>query len=148
FNQLGWSRAEIIGVLLLPAVEQYTCPVGSQVRSLGNTFAALTELHHFSSSQVTFSASFDEQECLLHDQEPPFSRCVLLPQRIDAAPISSSAGKPEETLTGLAGGFLFGELVTPLGGKAEACRVALGVSRLSARTPAKNDEDERNRKEQ
>src|SRR5207248_6344 len=89
------------------------------VLSLGNTFAALTELKQFSRPGGGFRAQYLEREPPIEDTEPPFSRYVLLPQ-------------PEETdevatrdLAQLTSQNLYRDLYTPLGRTADLARAGL-----------------------
>jgi serine/threonine protein kinase len=103
--QLGFPRAEVVGVLLVPPIERSGSP-----RAVANTFAALTELNHFASSGGTGGGA----------QRPPFDRCLLLPlpPRTDGV-----AGIGE--LAALAGDFLCRDLTTPLGRVADERRAEL-----------------------
>ncbi len=70
----GHESPEIIGIFLMPAVDRHP----ARTLGLGNTFAALTELNHFSAPGTSFTAQYDERERPLNDQEPPFARCIFL----------------------------------------------------------------------
>src|SRR5262249_20165101 len=59
--QLGYPRAEVVGVLLVPAPDRSP----ASARAVANAHAALAELNHFAAAGGA--------------QGPPFSRCVLLP---------------------------------------------------------------------
>jgi serine/threonine protein kinase len=102
--QLGLPRAEVIGVLLVPAAERSA----SAARAVANAFAALTELNHYAAGGAQ------------PEQGPPFSRCVLLPLPAKA----DGAGALAE-LTALAGDYLCRELTTPLGRVADLGRADL-----------------------
>jgi serine/threonine protein kinase len=102
-RQMGHDRPELIGVFFLPAAER----LPGRVLALSNTYAALTELNHFSSLEVTFSARYDTREQPITDPAPPFARCVLLPLP------GGSVGPEKVIATGAA--CLFHELVTPVG---------------------------------
>lgn len=103
----GHPHAEIVGVLLLPAVEQDP----SQASALANCYAALTELNHFSAGQV-FTARYggEGQEAKFTEAGPPFQRTVLL-----NLPPRKSA---QETLTELldqSAQWIYREVATDLG---------------------------------
>jgi hypothetical protein len=100
---LGYQDPDVVGVLLLPNAAR-------QSPALGNAFAALTELNHFSLPQVTYQAFFDEQEEPISDPAAPFSRCVMVP-----LPEEGKDPTPTRDLAGLVGDALARELVTPLG---------------------------------
>ncbi|HEV3258950.1 MAG TPA: tubulin-like doman-containing protein [Gemmataceae bacterium] len=103
-RQLGHARPEVIGALLLPAAAN-----AGRTMALGNAYAALTELHHFSAPQVTFTARYDSREPPLTDPEPPFTRCLVLP-----LPEANSEA-PALEVAGLLSQFLYRDLLTPLG---------------------------------
>jgi hypothetical protein len=72
-RKLGYADPDVVGVLLVPA----DGAVPPQVRA--NTFAALTELNHFSRPDTAFVAGFDEPNAgVLRDSGPPFTRTHLL----------------------------------------------------------------------
>jgi serine/threonine protein kinase len=114
-RQLGYITPEVTGICYVPdpADRQSASTVG-----LGNTYAALTELNHFSQPGVSFSFKFDDREAKLKDRDPPFRRTVIVPLEPERSP--ERAGEA----TRLVGDFLFRELATPLGRTAEANRVA------------------------
>jgi hypothetical protein len=112
-RQLGYVHPEIIGLLFVPAGDNRL----DKPPLLCNTFAALTELKHFSSPGVSFQADYGDPEGTLSDREPPFQQCFLLPASAEAS--KDRVPQPSE----LAGGFLFANLITPLGRTSEASRV-------------------------
>jgi hypothetical protein len=109
-KQLGHAHAEVIGVLLVPAVDRSTPP-----RDIANAFAALTELKYFAGAGGGAGAA-DRG-----GQQPPFDRCVLLPM-----PAKADGAAVLGDLTALAGDFLCRELTTPLGRIADEGRALLG----------------------
>jgi hypothetical protein len=112
-RQLGHVHPEIIGLFAVPAANNR----GDKPAALCNTFAALSELKHFSSPGVTFQADYGDPEGIVSDSNPPFSQCYLLPAPAEAT--KERTPQPAE----MAGGFLFSDLVTPLGSAADACRL-------------------------
>lgn len=112
-KQFGYDKPEVIGVFLLPAVDRKS--VGS--KAVVNAYAALTELNHFSSKGVIFSAKFDEREPAVTDPNPPFTRSILLPVGADDVAVAKAAA--------LAGDYLCRELTTALGKAADQGRAAL-----------------------
>jgi hypothetical protein len=120
----GYSRAEVIGLFLLPAVDK----TPSSPLALGNTFAALTELNHFATSDEGYSAGCQDRHPASVGKAPPYSRCILLP-------LASEGDNPEslQELSSLTGDFLCRELTTPLGRSADQCRAAHAAAR--SRTP-------------
>jgi hypothetical protein len=111
-RQMGHNNPEIVGLLVVPAGNSR----GDKPAALCNTFAALTELKHFSAPGVTFQADYGDPEGIVSDSQPPFSQCYLLPVPGEAA--KERLPQPAE----LAGGFLFANLITPLGRTTDACR--------------------------
>ncbi len=74
-KRMGYERPEIIGLFVLPPADATLTPP----QALGNTFAALTELNHYSRSDTQFTAHFDERSGYVKEQDAPFTRCYLLP---------------------------------------------------------------------
>jgi hypothetical protein len=117
-KQGGHDDPEIVGVFLLPAVDRQ----GNRTLALGNAFAALTELNHFSAPGVTFSARYGEKDKPIQATAPPYDRCIAT-----VLPAGKQDGPPREA-AGLAGDFLFRELLTPLGRSAELVRNELATA--------------------
>jgi serine/threonine protein kinase len=109
---LGYQRPDVQGLLMLPP------STGAQVKTLtlGNTYAALAELNHFSKPGVPFSTTADDREVTLPDPSAPFSRFVLLPLR------SPQPHAPEFAGVQSAAEFLWRDLITPFGRAADECR--------------------------
>jgi hypothetical protein len=112
-QQLGHPQAEVIGVLLVPAVKRAVTP-----RAVANGYAALTELNHFAQATVASSTNNGHADKSNPDK-PPFDRCVLLPLGTSDGP--DSLGES----TTLAGDFLCRELTSSLGRGADEERAAL-----------------------
>ena len=113
---LGYQNLEVVGLFLLPSAEG----AGKKSPALGNAFAALTELHHFSSPEAGYQAFFDDSEDPIQDSNAPFDRRILLP-----LPPEDRDPTPTRTVTAFAGDFLCRELIGALGRKAEEARAAL-----------------------
>jgi hypothetical protein len=114
-REAGVNQPDVVGLFLLPSVDGQR----TRVLTLGNAYAALTELRHFATPGNCFSARYHDREGPLLDPEPPFSRSVLLPL-------------PEETdevagreLAELASQFLCAELASPLGKVSDLGRAEL-----------------------
>jgi serine/threonine protein kinase len=122
-KSLGYPQPHVIGLLLAPVADLNS----PQKKGLVNTMAALTELNHFSTQEVAFSARFDDREGNIVDPNPPFSRTIIL---------APSRETPEETadqeVAELAGDYLFGELSTPLGRTADEGRNRMSPPRQPA----------------
>ncbi|MCU0704836.1 MAG: protein kinase [Fimbriiglobus sp.] len=71
-RRVGYTDPDVVGILLAP-------PAGGNVSQMAraNTYAALTELHHFSRPETAFVSTTDEGE-LIRDNDPPFTRTVFL----------------------------------------------------------------------
>ncbi|HEV2946618.1 MAG TPA: tubulin-like doman-containing protein [Gemmataceae bacterium] len=102
---LGYPADQIDGLLFLPTAEGR----GEKPAPFANTFAALNELNHFGSPNVRFHADYGDPDGILADDGAPFRRCVFLPAKLEEGKEST------QRATELAAGYLFGNLVTPLG---------------------------------
>ncbi len=112
FRGLGYERPEMVGLFLLPEVDrQHT-----RALTLGNAFAALTELSYFSTAGNRFAARYDEREPALVDSAAPYDRCLLLPM-VERGEVAA-----RREVIGLAADFLYRNLVTPLGRHLDGCR--------------------------
>ncbi len=114
-RQFGYEQPDVVGLLLLPPVD------GNRTRTLtlGNAYAALTELSHFARPDTKFRARYHEREKPISDPAPPFGRCVLLP-----LPDETDEAATREQID-LAGRYLFQDLCTPLGRAADLARAGL-----------------------
>jgi eukaryotic-like serine/threonine-protein kinase len=111
-KQIGYDRPDVIGLFLLPPVEGKR----SRTLSLGNAYAALTEINFFSAPGNTFAAQYQDREPPLLDPDPPFSRCFLVPL-LDETDATASREPIERTAQ-----FLFRDLTSPLGKAADLAR--------------------------
>ena len=68
-RRMGYSAPEVIGILVTPPAD----PAVSQSQTLGNTYAALTELNHYSRPNTTYTANHDERFGLIQEKSPPFA---------------------------------------------------------------------------
>jgi serine/threonine protein kinase len=114
--QLGYPRAEVVGLLLLPGLDRGA----ESARAVANAFAALTELEHFADPGVVFSSSGVDGDSGPAGPTPPFSRCLLLP-----LPASADGPAAVDELTAQAGDFLCRDLLTPLGRAVDEARADL-----------------------
>jgi serine/threonine protein kinase len=115
-EKLGHAEAEVIGLFHLPAAD----PNQSATMALGNAYAALTELQHFSSPEETYAARFDDRVPPLTNAASPFNRCVFMSAAADLPDTADPAR--------LAAEYLDLELTTPLGRTAEAARAAASAN--------------------
>jgi hypothetical protein len=103
---LGYENPDVVGLLLLPPAERNA----NRQHALGNAFAALRELNHFSRAGSGWSGQFDAPDGNLADDQPPFTRFFLL-----AAPPAGTQAGPMSDPARLAAEALARELTTPLG---------------------------------
>jgi hypothetical protein len=102
-RRLGDPTPDVAGWLLVP-------PAGADAPALANTYAALTELRHFSRPDTTYRARCDDPDGCSTTRDAPFDRLVVLPQ--DGP--------------GLAADGLARDLLTPFGRAADERRDAAG----------------------
>ncbi len=114
-REMGYGEPDVVGLFLLPAVDRQASRPGP----LGNAFAALTELNHFSAPTTTFTAAYRAKDAKISDAEPPFNRCILLP----LAEPGDEVGNRE--VLELAGQFLYRDLTQPLGRAVDLARYDL-----------------------
>lgn len=99
-KRMGYDMPDVVGLFILPAADATLTPP----QQLGNTYAALTELNHFSRPDTLFTAHFDERNGYVKDKEAPFNRCYLLPGSAGGLvpPQSGSGvGSPRRTPTNI-----------------------------------------------
>jgi serine/threonine protein kinase len=121
-QRIGYAQPDVVGLLLLPAVERNT----ARTVAMGNVYAALTELNHFSAPETAFSAKYDAQEEPLTDSASPFNRCVLLPLDWD--------DEASSTASNLGAGLLFHDLLSPMGRAADLRRAKSPPRALATQT--------------
>jgi serine/threonine protein kinase len=120
-RQMGYAQPDVVGLLLLPPVDRCR----TRVLPLGNACAALTELQHYSGPDSVFTARYHDREAPIHDSEPPFSRCFLLPLPDEADEAAT------RELVDLTGQHLYRDLCSPLGKAADLGRAELAAPRAS-----------------
>jgi serine/threonine protein kinase len=123
-KHLGYDQPQVIGVLLAPIPDP-----NSPKKALVNTVAGLMELNHFSTTEVNFTARFDDREGTIVDPEAPLTRTIILSPSRDAEEESAA----QEVAT-LAGDFLFRDLTTPLGKVTDQGRAKIAVPKQPAST--------------
>jgi hypothetical protein len=114
-KSLGFEQPDVVGLFLLPRVDRNP----ARSLALGNAYAALTELNHYSSGGI-FSARYHAREPGIRDAKPPYRRCVLLP-----LPPEGNAAEAGQAAA-QAGEFVWRDLFTPLGRTADERRLAQG----------------------
>lgn len=104
-RQVGFLRPEVVGLFFVPPADK----TAARSVALGNTFAALTELHHFQARVSRYQTAFDRSEAPVVDSDPPFGRVAILPLPKAVKPAEQAAA------AGLAARALYNELLTPAG---------------------------------
>ncbi len=110
-KQQGVERAEVVGLFFLPPVQRE----GIRSLALAHSYAALTELHHYSRPNSVFEAKYDpfnpqKPAVVFRESGPPFDRCFFL-----NLPDPGAAQETASEAIQLSGEFLFRELATSLG---------------------------------
>jgi serine/threonine protein kinase len=105
FRAVGYIRPEVAGVFFVPPADK-TSP---RTAALGNTYAALTELHHFQARRSKYVTTFDKAEAPVQDAEAPFARAAVqvLPKGVDPKGRGEAVGRVARAL--------FNEILTPAG---------------------------------
>ncbi len=98
----GAEPAEADGLRVARSDRRVRGPAGgpgvSRRRSRsGNTYAALTELNHYSRPDTTFTAHYDERHGTIREKEPPFTRCYLVPGIAGGANPPVNGNGPQRT---------------------------------------------------
>ncbi len=111
-RQVGYLRPEVVGMFFVPPAD-VTAPRST---ALANTYAALSELHHFQARKSRYQTTFDKSEAPVTDSEPPFARTMVaqLPKAVSAdgaRPVLAAAAR-----------VLYHELLTPAGRVADEGR--------------------------
>src|SRR6266852_2983295 len=115
-KSLGYAQPNVVGLLLVPVADVNS----PQKKALVNTVAALTELNHFYTPDMPFSARYDDREGNIVDPDPPFSRTIILAPSRETVEENAAQEVAE-----LAGDYLFRDLSTPLGRAADESRSRL-----------------------
>ena len=129
-QSLGHENAEIVGLCFLPPTERDP----RRTAELANTFAALTELNHFSAKHTVFTAQYELGE--VRDSAPQFSwkgppldRCLFftLPEGPEATLTDEMFGGLTLTAglaktTSKAARVIFDDCTSALGQVADECR--------------------------
>ena len=74
-RRMGYESPEIVGVLLIPPADTSTTPA----QALGNAYASIAELNHYSRSETTFVAHYDDRFGVVREKAPPFTQCYFVP---------------------------------------------------------------------
>jgi serine/threonine protein kinase len=111
-RQVGYLRPEVVGCFFVPPADANS----PRSPALGNTFAALAELHQFQAKKARYQAAFDKSEAPITDGEPPFARLSLL-----QLPRGTEDAKSRPVLA-TAARALYHEILTPTGRVADEGR--------------------------
>ncbi|MBN9121430.1 MAG: protein kinase, partial [Planctomycetes bacterium] len=111
-RQVGYLRPEVVGVFFVPPGDA-TAPRSA---ALGNTYAALAELHHFQAKRTRYLTAFDKSEGPVSDGDAPFARVEVLQLPRGADPAKS------RPVLAAAARVLYHELLTPAGRVADEVR--------------------------
>jgi serine/threonine protein kinase len=87
-KRMGYDAPDVVGVFVLPPAD----PTLTTPQALGNTYAALTELNHYTRPNTLFTAHYDERAGYVKDPDAPFTRCYLLPGSATGLPPQAGAG--------------------------------------------------------
>jgi hypothetical protein len=74
-KRMGYDAPEVVGLFVVPPADATITPP----QALANTYAALTELNHYSRPDTAFTACYDERAGFVSESDPPFARCYLVP---------------------------------------------------------------------
>ncbi len=111
-RQVGYLKPEVIGLFLTPTGEKNA----ARTTTVANTYAALTELHHFQARHSRYQTAFDRSEAPITDSDPPFARIAILPHSKTPNP-----KLPCPTIA-VAARSLYQEILTPTGRVADEMR--------------------------
>lgn len=109
-KEAGYAHPDLTGVFFLPSPRGHP----SRPFAVANTFAALSEIYHFSRPDTTFTARYAVKEPPIADPAPPFGRLLLMPLDMDEKKLRDT--------TGMGAGMLYRDLVTPMGHALETNR--------------------------
>ncbi|QDU18874.1 tubulin-like doman-containing protein [Urbifossiella limnaea] len=74
-KRMGYESPELVGVLFLPPADASLAPP----QALGNAYATLTELNHYTRPDTTFTAHYDDRSGAVKEKDAPFTRVLLVP---------------------------------------------------------------------
>jgi serine/threonine protein kinase len=116
-RQVGYLRPEVVGLFFVPPANKDA----TRNTALGNTFAALAELHQFQQRLSIYKTAFDRAEAPIVDTDAPFARVAVLPLPKGPEPRQQLAAAR------LAARALYNETLTPAGRVADETREATAV---------------------
>jgi hypothetical protein len=89
-KRMGYDSPDVVGVLVAPPADSEA----TSQQAIANTYAALTELNHYSRPDTMFVANYDERLGLIEEKSPPFSRVFVLPGVAHPGAAASGAARP------------------------------------------------------
>jgi len=118
-KMLGYANPEVVGLFLLPIFDRTVV----KPQAIGNTFAALKELHHYSLPVTVYTAAHDDRDGNINEADAPFSRFFTLPLEHPTKQAASSAAAAEaDSASSLAADFLRHDLLSPMGRRIDESR--------------------------
>ncbi len=87
-KRIGYPDPEVVGLLMVPP-DDAGADLDAQTRA--NTYAALTELHHYSRPETVFSGNYDDRANPVRESDPPFTSVCLMPAIVNAPATPLSA---------------------------------------------------------
>ena len=99
-RRMGYDSPDVVGVLVAPPAD----PQATPQQALANTYASLTELHHYSRPDTRFVANYDERLGLLEERVRRSRRCSYSPAsrnratRPPAATATARSGRTPPTI--------------------------------------------------
>src|SRR5262249_9535254 len=74
-KRMGYEFPQVVGIFVVPPAD----PALASPPAPGNASPALTELNHYARPETASSAHYDDRGGSVREQDPPFSRCYLVP---------------------------------------------------------------------
>lgn len=74
-KRMGYDAPEIVGIFTIPPADLST----TAAQALGNTFASLMELNHYTREDTIFAANYDDRNGSIRDKSAPFTQYYLVP---------------------------------------------------------------------
>jgi hypothetical protein len=126
-RQLGYADPEVVGLFLVPPADRSV----SKPFAIGNTFAALKELNHFSLPETVYSVAHDDRDGQIRDAGAPFSRFFVVNQ--DPLPKTTGPGTPpaQDSAPQRVADYLRHDLLNLLGRAADESRADFKQTKTS-----------------
>jgi eukaryotic-like serine/threonine-protein kinase len=126
-RQLGYAEPDVVGLLLVPPPDRASV----KPQAMGNTFAALKELNHYSLAETVYSVAHDDRDGHFQDAGPPFSRFYVSPQDVLAKAADPAAPLPQDLAPERVADYLRRDLLSQLGRVVDESRSEFKDSKLS-----------------